>query len=522
MAIETPEQHEALVASLMQPVRWPQGGEARRRIDTHISSVVLAGDLAYKLKKPLDLGFLDFLSLQARHRACLEELRLNRRLAPQIYLRVSAVTGSIEAPRIDGDGPVIDWAVCMRRFDPDAILSRLVDRIDGQLIETLATEVARFHQTIARCDPAASFGSADAAYAPMTQNLAHIERHVPKTAATLAPLKAWTAAQRRRLGSVLEARKQAGHVRECHGDLHLGNVALIDDRPVVFDAIEFNPGLRWIDTISDTAFMTMDLQERARPDLAYRYLSRYLQHTGDYEGLSVLRFYEVYRALVRAKIAAIRVGQSDLDAPTRRSVCAELDAYLAFARRLTVPRHGAVIITVGVSGSGKSHLSRSLPDSLPAVCLRSDLERKRLLGVDPVSDATEHGAYTPESTARTYARLDSLTREVVGAGYVAVVDATFLRRAQRAGFRDLAASLEVPFVIIDCDAPPEVLRERLLNRRERRDNVSDADLAVLEMQLAGREPLAPEESLRCIAVRPDRPLAVARLQKMLLPGVQRR
>jgi aminoglycoside phosphotransferase family enzyme/predicted kinase len=520
VGIETLEQHEALVRSLMQAESWPQGGAARRRIDTHISSVILAGDLAYKLKKPLDLGFLDFVDLEARHQACLEELRLNRRLAPEIYLRSCAVTGSIEAPQMDGDGPTIDWAVCMRRFDPDAILSNLVDRIGSELIESLAREVARFHAVIDSCDPAASFGSPDAAYAPMAQNLASIRTHAPRAADALQALAAWTAAQRRRLDAVLQTRKRAGHIRECHGDLHLGNVALIEGRPVVFDAIEFNPSLRWIDTISDTAFLTMDLQERARPDLAYRFLNRYLQDGGDYQGLAVLRFYEVYRALVRAKIAAIRYGQDDLDPAARSAVHAELDAYLAFAQGLTVPQQGAVIIMRGVSGSGKSRLSRSLPDMLRAVCLRSDLERKRLLGIAPGLDATDHGAYSAQLTGQTYSRLELLARQVVDAGYIAVVDATFLKRTQRARFSGLAESLRVPFVIIDCDAAPEVLRQRILDRRSESDNVSDADLAVLAMQLEGREPLDPDEAARCIPVRPDRPLAVDRLQALVAGRAQ--
>lgn len=515
VGIETLEQHEALARSLMQAASWPQGGAARRRIDTHISSVILAGDLAYKLKKPLDLGFLDFVDLEARHKACLEELRLNRRLAPQIYLRVCAVTGSIEAPRMDGDGAAIDWAVCMRRFDPDAILSNLVDRIDSDLIESLAREVARFHAVIDSCDPAVSFGSPDVAYAPMTENLAYIRAHAPEATDALQPLAAWTAAQRRRLDGVLQTRKRAGHIRECHGDLHLGNVALIEGCPVVFDAIEFNPGLRWIDTMSDTAFLTMDLQERARPDLAYRFLNRYLQDGGDYQGLAVLRFYEVYRALVRAKIAAIRCGQGDLDPRARDAVHAELDAYLAFAQGLTVPQQGAVIIMRGVSGSGKSHLSRSLPGILRAVCLRSDLERKRLLGIVPGLDATDLGAYTAELTGQTYSRLEAQTRDVVDAGYVAVVDATFLKRTQRARFSRLAASLRVPFVIIDCDAAPELLRQRILARRSQSDNVSDADLTVLAEQLQDREPLDPGEAAQCIAVRPDRPLAIGRLRELI-------
>jgi len=515
VTVETTAQHEMLVQSLMDPVRWPQGGADRYRIDTHISTVILAGDVAYKLKKPLDLGFLDFFTIDARHRACIEELRLNSRLAPQIYQAVCAITGSIDRPRIDGDGEPIDWAVRMRRFDPDAILSSLMDRLDAGLVGSLAERVARFHRDTARCDPAEAYGSADTVYEPMTQNLKQISTRTPQFSADIELLKQWSALQRENLDGILQQRKSDGHIRECHGDLHLGNVALIDGEPVMFDAIEFNPGLRWIDTISDVAFMTMDLQERGRADLAYRFLDRYLQSGGDYEGLAVLRFYEVYRALVRAKIAAIRIGQADLPGVEQDAVLGELTGYIAFAKQLIRSRRGAVVITRGVSGSGKSHVSEQLPDFLPAMRLRSDVERKRILGVDPYLDATGQGAYSARLTQQTYARLVSLTNTVVDAGYVAVVDATFLKRAQRDVFRTLAGNLGVPFVVIDCDAPPEVLRERIVGRSGQAGNVSDADLGVLDVQLASREALSEAEGAASIAVRPDQPLDREELRRRI-------
>ena len=506
MTVETTAQHELLIQSMMDPLRWPEGGADRQRIDTHISTVILAGDVAYKLKKPLDLGFLDYFTIDSRHRACIEELRVNSRRAPQIYQGVSAITGSIERPQVDGQGKPIDWAVRMRRFDPDAILSRQMDRLNPRLIGLLADRVARFHQDTDLCDPAEAYGSADSIYAPMTQNLKQIGTRAPQFSADIESLQAWSARQRQQLDVVLQQRKEGGHIRECHGDLHLGNVALVEGEPVMFDAIEFNPGLRWIDTISDIAFMTMDLQERGRNDLAYRFLDRYLQSAGDYDGLTVLRFYEVYRALVRAKIAAIRCAQVDLSELERDTVLAELTGYIAFAKQLTGLRRGAVVITQGVSGSGKSHVSEKLPDFLPAVRLRSDIERKRLLGLDPHDDATSQGAYSAELTRLTYERLRSLANRVAASGYVAVVDATFLKHAQRDMFASLARSLRVPFLIIDCDAPVELLRERIIARREKAGNVSDADLHVLDAQLASREILTDREQAVRVIVRPGEPL----------------
>ena len=515
MSVETTAEHEALIQSLMNPMHWPDGGKDRQRIDTHISTVLLAGEVAYKLKKPLDLGFLDFSTLESRYRACSEELRINRRLAPHIYQAVCSVTGSIDRPQIDGTGPVIDWVVRMRRFDPDAILSRMMARLDPVLIDSLATQVARFHAAADVCDLQQPFGAPDTVYQPMRQNLAQIRSCAPDFGADVDRLGVWTSSRFDQLTGLLWDRRETGHIRECHGDLHLGNVALIDEVPVIFDAIEFNPGLRWIDMVNDIAFMSMDLQERGRSDLAYRFLDRYLQESGDYEGLPLLRFYEVYRALVRAKIAAIRTTQADLVRSEAEQVLAELGGYVSFAKTLCAPMRGAVLITHGVSGSGKSHVAAELLDFLPAVRLRSDVERKRILGIDPAASATAQGAYAPDITAKTYARLETMARLVAAAGYIVLVDATFLRFAQREAFSRIASSLGVPFAIIDCAAPVDMLRQRILSRSGRADNVSDADLAVMEAQLDSREPLAAHEQELALPVDPDHPLDRQALRALL-------
>lgn len=511
MGVETPEEHESLIQAMMDPTSWPAGGVDRRRVDTHISTVVLAGDLAYKIKKPLDLGFLDFLTLPARETACHEELRLNRRLAPQIYRRVCRITGSIDRPEIDGKGPLLDWAVVMRRFDPDAILSQQADRLTPSLVDRLAEVVAGFHAEVDRASEGTMFGEPRSVIAPMQQNFDQIAAATPPSGSRLDPLQRWTQEQFVRLTDVLSARKAEGFVRECHGDLHLGNVALIDGDPVVFDAIEFNPAFRWIDVQNDLAFMTMDLQQRGHVPLARRFLNRYLQVSGDYPGIALLRFYEVYRALVRAKIAAIRLGQVDLDERERTAVRDELDAYLGLAECLISPRRGGILIMRGVSGSGKSHVAEGLTDWLPAVCVRSDVERKRLMGLSATADATGRDGYSADMTQATYARLAESARAIAGAGFVAVADATFLKRAQRDVFRSLADQLQVPFAIIDCGAPVEVLEQRIAARTRDRDNVSDADRSVLAAQLAAQQPLGEDERALSFSVTPDHPLDHTRL-----------
>ena len=500
--------------SLMDPRAWPAGGPDRQRIDTHISSVVLAGDHAYKIKKPLDLGFLDFRTLDDRRSACAEELRLNRRLAPELYQAVCAVTGSIGRPVLEGPGEVIDWVVRMQRFDPDAVLSNTEIDLTTSLIDHLAKRIGRFHLAAERAADDSDFGTAPVAGEPMRANFAQIRARLAILDGRLGMLEAWTRETLRGLENTLTQRRADGHVRECHGDLHLGNIALIDAQPVVFDAIEFNPGFRWIDTFNDLAFLTMDLHHRNLSALAYRFLDRYLAHTGDYAGLAVLQLYEVYRAMVRAKIAAIRRGQVD-DGNEGDAIDAEFDAYLALAARLCRPRRGALLITHGLSGSGKSYQTAALADVLPAVRLRSDVERKRLLGIDPRADATAQGGYTAELTERTYARLAELARIAVDAGYIAVVDATFLKQVQRRRFQDLAAAAQVPFVILDCDAPADVLRKRIRARAGETDNVSDAGLEVLEMQLHGLESLDDGEQAVSLKITPEASLPVDGLRQLI-------
>ena len=514
MSVDTADAHETLVQCLLDPACWRAGGGDRRRVDTHISTVLLAGDRAFKIKKPLDLGFLDFRTLAARRHACDEEMRLNSRFAPEIYLGVAAITGTTGAPAIGEPGEPIDWAVEMRRFDPDAILSHQAATLAPDLVEALARRVAAVHAEAPACAPGDPYGTPEAAYRPMADNFAQLQDAAPAQSETLRRLAAWTLEQRDRLAASVERRRAGGRVRECHGDLHLGNVALIDGEPVVFDALEFDPALRWIDCINDIAFMLMDLQARGRPELAHRFLDHYLQDSGDYAGLEVLQYYLVYRALVRAKIAAIRLSQS-LDASEGAAVAAEMNDYVALAERLSAPARGAIVMTCGVSGSGKSHAAAGLTGPLPAVRIRSDVERKRLLGLSAGEDATALGGYAESLTDKTYRRLAELAGKVAAAGYVAVADATYLRRAQRELLRAEAERTGVPLLVLDCEASPEVLRARILQRRSERDNVSDADLEVLEQQLASREPLAAEEAALSVQVTPGSPLDVEAVRRRL-------
>jgi hypothetical protein len=495
---------DPLIAGLRLPRAYPHPVAGVEHIETHISHVFLAGDYAYKLKKPVNLGFLDFSTPERRHFFCQEELRLNARLAPHLYLEVVPVTGSLEAPRLGGTGEALEYAVKMRRFDQAGLLS--TRPLGGDLPERIAERVAAFHASIPAVGADQPFGSPEAVLVPMLANFEAIRSRVRDEAilGRLAGLENWTRSRHAQLTPVLSRRRGEGFVRECHGDMHRGNIALDGGEILIFDGIEFNPGLRWIDTQSELAFLLMDLEEAGELGAARRLLNRYLEQTGDYAGLRVLDFYQVYRALVRAKVLAIRLSQPDLTPEEVENDRRGLADYLTLAEGYTQPRHPCLCLAHGVSGSGKSRLALGLRARLPLIHLRSDIERKRLFGLAEGArthpGAVSGGIYGPEAGGRAYGRLLDLAGTLLDAGYSPLVDATFLTQAQRAPFLDLASARGLPCRVLACDAPVEVLRERVLRRAEEGADPSEAGVEVLEAQLAGREPLNSAERGQAIQV----------------------
>lgn len=513
-------EQQRLIRTLLTPSWYPHRVEEVTHLETHISHVLLAGDKAYKIKKPLDLGFLNFSTLDRRRFYCEEELRLNRRLAPELYEAVVAFSGTPEAPQFDGEGEAFEYAVRMKRFDREQELDRLLERdaLPRHWMDELAQTVGDFHRSIPRAGKDSSLGTPEAVLAPMEENFDQLEALLEDSEELqrLARLREWTLARFRDLRERLATRHREGFIRECHGDMHLGNMAQVDDRIVIFDGIEFSESLRWIDVASEVAFVTMDLKDRGAPAHAHRFLNGWLEHTGDYAMLTLLPFYEVYRAMVRAKVAGIRLGQEGLATEEREQARAQCQEYLAFAEQLTEDAtKPALLINHGLSGSGKTTLSQPLVEELGAVTIRSDVERKRLAGMDALErGSTDPGAgiYAEEMSRRTYTRLAELCEEVLKAGYVAIADATFLGREYRDIFARLARRLGVPFVVLHFQAPEAVLRERVEARAARGDDASDAGVAVLEHQLRTVETPGDDESV--IRIDSTAPLSPDKLHEV--------
>ncbi len=491
-----------LLAALQQPAAYPHPAGEVAHLETHISHVFLAGENAYKLKKPVDFGFLDFSTPEKRRAACAEEIRLNARLAPDIYLGVVPVclseTGYHVRPQGCAPGETeAEVLVHMRRFPQDGLLDHLAmtGLLTPDMMTDIAQQLARFHASAARGPEIDRYGSVESVRAPVMQNFDQTRPYIGRTvsAATHTRLRAWSDEFLSNHGALFSERVRTGKIVDGHGDLHLRNMCELAGHVLIFDCIEFNPALRAGDVMNDIAFLIMDLDHRALANHANRFLNEYLEQTRDYAGLKLLDFYRVYRACVRAKVMSF---ESDSAPPTeRRAIEQEAASYFDLAEQVLAARSPGLLLTCGVSGSGKTTLARQAAEVLDAVMVRSDAVRKHLAGIPLTSHGKQSGTdiYTPSMTGRTYTTLLQHAREVIASGRWAILDAVYARQSERAAAAALARELRVPCGILYCQAPPTELKRRLDQRASEGRDISDATVEVLEQQLTQFETPGPEE-----------------------------
>ncbi|MFA8404265.1 bifunctional aminoglycoside phosphotransferase/ATP-binding protein [Burkholderia pseudomallei] len=495
-------------AALRRASTYPHPAGPIVRIETHLSVVYLVGRFAYKRLKPFDFGFANFTELAARRRACEAELALNRPLAAPIYLAAGPLVRRARGLRLFGAGTAVDHVVRMRRFDERMLFSRLLARgaLDAADIDAAATRLAAYHLHAPRDIPRRAYGSARELRRQLDDMLAPLERALG--AALPASLRAWCVRRCDELAAHLDARRADGYVRACHGDLHLNNVVKRGRDALMFDCIDFDDALRWIDVINDLSFLLMDLHAHDRAALAHRLLNRWLDETGDFAGLAALPLYVAYRALVRALVATMRAGG---DAAARAARIERARRYVDVAAHAARARRPCLLLCHGYSGSGKSVASRALADVSGAIRLSSDSERKRARPFAAVdARPLPASAYTPQQIDAQYERLRALARDVLRAGYTALVDATFLSHARRARFFALARELGVPVYVLDFHASRACLERRVDARAAARDDHSDAGAAVLATQRASADPLDADERARTIGFDTDVPLATLR------------
>ncbi len=476
------EDQSETVAFLSAPETYGDAGPVRR-VETHISTIFLVGERAYKLKRAVRFDYLDFSTAELRRRACEAEIRVNRRTAPEIYLGVRPVTREADGRlALGGAGAPVDWLVVMRRFDEDGLLDRLAARgaLTPAIVEAATDAALALHRDAEPCPDKG--GRAGMAWV-VEGNLADLARHrgAPFEPAAVDAYAEAARAALDRLGARLDRRRRERFVRRCHGDLHLGNICLIDGRPVLFDAIEFNDDIACCDVLYDFAFLVMDLLHRGLRPLANLALNRYLALSGDLGGLPLLGLFLSCRAAVRAKIAATVAETAQGD--DARRAAEEARRYLEDARAELEPGAPRLIAVGGLSGSGKSTLARALAPLLGtgagALVLRSDVIRKRLFGRAPTERLGAEG-YTPEVTKEVYARIARWAGEALAAGHVVIADAVFARPEERAAIARVAAEAGAPFHGFWLEAPAEALAARV---EARVADASDADASVVAAQL---------------------------------------
>ncbi|WP_234830001.1 bifunctional aminoglycoside phosphotransferase/ATP-binding protein, partial [Pseudomonas savastanoi] len=394
---------------------------------------------------------------------------------------------------IPGDGEVIEYALKMKQFSQDGLLSTL--QANGEVttahIDELARQIAGFHLSSPQVGTESELGSPDSVMAPVVQNFEQIRPLISEKSdlAQLDALQAWAESSFARLKPLLAQRKADGFIRECHGDIHLGNATVIDGKVVLFDCIEFNEPFRKTDVYADIGFLAMDLEDRGLKSLSRRLISQYLEVTGDYAGLELLNFYKAYRAMVRAKVALFS-QPSDADGVQRAATLRQYRNYANLAESYSAIPSPFLTITHGVSAVGKSHVAMRLVESLGAIRLRSDIERKRLFA------GRDEEMYGAQANDATYAHLHELAGITLRAGFSVVIDATYLKHGQRDAAAKVAENTGVPFMILDCEAPQAVIAGWLAQRQAQNNDPSDATLEVIEAQQANREPLSAEETLR--------------------------
>ncbi|MCE9632174.1 MAG: AAA family ATPase [Planctomycetia bacterium] len=481
-----------LIDRLLDPAAYSHPTASIRLVETHISWVILTGPFAYKLKKPVRFGFVDYGTLDLRRRSCEGEVRVSSRFAPELYVAAAPITGTPEHPRVGGVGEPIEWAVKLVQFDEaDRLDNRFAaGRLSSAECRLLGEAIANVEERLPMARHGDPWGTAESVLAAATVNLATIRTELPEAATRVELIEAWLRERLAAAASLLLVRQAAGRVRECHGDLHLANIVLHEGRMTAFDAIEFSDNLRWIDVANDVAFLVMDLESRGCPDLAAQVVSSWVEAADDHAALAVLPVYETYRAIVRASIAALRGGQGHAESR------AEALRYLDLAERLTVTRTPVMAIMSGVSGSGKSSVAAELVGRLPAVRIRSDVERKRLAGMRPTERPGAGGTaalYGESSTRRVYERLASLAGMLLDAGSSVVVDAACTRRWQRDLLARVAADRGVAVLWIAFDLPAEVMLARVAAREAGGGDPSDASVEVVRRQLAVHEPIADDE-----------------------------
>ena len=484
------ELDNTLVKSLLDPKTYKHETTGIELLETHASWVILTGDYAYKIKKPVNFGFLDFSDLKKRKFFCEKELELNSILAKEIYKKVIPISGTKNSPLLNDSTNPIEYSVVTRQFKQENLLNELEkkNKLTYDMMKQVAVQLANFHTRDAGELPDKYFASFELIHKEAEDNFIVCKELTKdkKIISVLDKVQNWSENILNSLKPLIKSRQDAGFVKPCHGDVHLNNMVLIDNKVILFDCIEFNDGFRYIDVMNDLAFIVMDLLSKNHPKFAYYIVNKYLERTGDYNGVQLLKFYISYRAMVKAKVALLTN-----DSETEMLFSQKLE----LAEKLTANPNNKIIIMHGISGSGKSFISKELSLRLSAIRIRSDVERKRLHKLNPNLEM-----YSREMDAITFKHLLALAETIYKSGYTAIVDATFITHDLRKDFIALHSKLNAPFIILSVCASFDTIKSRIKKRQAQGIDPSDAGIDVVEKQFEINEPLTNEEKIHAIEI----------------------
>ncbi|TAE57986.1 MAG: adenylyl-sulfate kinase [Nostocales cyanobacterium] len=483
-----------LIQQMLQPEFYPHPvKEPIELIQTHASYVLLTGEYVYKIKKPVNFGFLDYSTLEKRQHFTNEELRLNQKGAGEIYLEVLPITLKSEKYHLGETGEIIEYAIKMRQFTQEFLFSELFNqgKLEETHLEELGKIVAEFHNQTETNDYIRSFGKISTIKLSFDENYQQTIKYIgsPQTETQFRETQEYTDKFFAENSQLFTNRINNNHIRECHGDLHLRNIAYWHDQIILFDCIEFNELFRFVDVMYDVAFTVMDIEAKGRKDLANAFLNTYIEQTGDWEGLQILPLYLSRQAYVRAKVTSFLLDDVNISTTAKEEALNTASAYYHQAWEYTKTKPGQIILMSGLSGSGKSTTAKYLARQMGAIHIRSDAVRKHLAGI-PLLQRGGNEIYTPEMTQKTYSKLLSLGITLANQGWKVILDAKYDRQHLRQEAINQANKHHLPLKIISCTAPIEVLTERLVNRR---GDIADATSDLLASQLKQAEPFTETE-----------------------------
>jgi len=491
----------SILKSLLKPDAYPEEVTGIELIQTHVSYIFLTDRHAYKIKKPVDFGFLNFSTIDRRRFYCNEEVRLNRRLCPDIYEGVVELRESPHGAAFHGSGAILDYAVKMRRLPSDRMLDKLVESgdITTETMREVSRTIAEFHRTALTSEAIAEHGRLERIMYNWQENFDQTVSFADTTLPTheRETIRSWVSAFATEHESLFQQRVDDGFIRECDGDIHLENICLDNGAIHIFDCIEFNDRFRCCDTAADIAFLLMDLDYHGRHDLSEDVIEEYVSVSGDSGAVALIDFYKIYRAFVRGKVESFRLNDSGLSQDEQTLARKKAIRYFRLVRGYIERRNlkPALFITCGLMGSGKSTLTAQLAFELGLPSYNSDVVRKQLAGLPlekPVRDGFNEGLYDQQSHDATYTELLRRAEQRLTEGSSVLIDASFTRKEQRAAFSALAGRHAVPFIILHVACSDAESKRRLLDREASGISVSDGRLELLTSQSAGFEP--PEMS----------------------------